>query len=113
MKCRPLDWYTPLLAVALAFGASCTMAAAAPDKPTKPRQSDEAAEALRRQDYETAFRIYRPLAKRGNADAQFNLGMIYDNGLGIAPDKAEAVRWYSKAARQDFAMAQYNLGTCY
>ena len=31
----------------------------------------------------------------------------------MAKDEAEAVKWYRKAAEQNYAIAQYNLGICY
>ena len=52
-------------------------------------------------------------AKAGDAEAQYNLGVCYDNGIGIAQDEAEAVEWYAKAAEQGFVPAQLNLGMCY
>ena len=39
-------------------------------------------------------------AEKGNAPAQFNLGLMYDNGRGVPKDEAEAVKWYRKAADQ-------------
>ena len=39
--------------------------------------------------------------------------ICYDNGQGVAKDEAEAVKWYRKAAEQNDAEAQYNLGICY
>ena len=38
---------------------------------------------------------------------------MYANGNGVTKDKAEAARWYHKAADQGEAYAQYNLGICY
>ena len=35
-------------------------------------------------DYATALREWRPLAEQGNADAQYNLGVMYYNGKGVA-----------------------------
>ena len=52
-------------------------------------------------------------AEKGDADAQYNLGVCYYNGYGVAQDKGEAVKWYRKAAEQGFADAQYWLGVCY
>ncbi len=52
-------------------------------------------------------------AEQGDAKAQFNLGLCYDKGEGVAKDVAEAVKWYRKAADQGVAAAQYNLGVCY
>jgi transposase len=52
-------------------------------------------------------------AEQGNADAQFNLGVMYDNGEDVPQDHAEAARWYRRAAEQEHASGQYNLGTMY
>lgn len=56
---------------------------------------------------------YRKAAEQGNADAQYNLGVCYDNGEGVTQSYEEAVKWYRLAAEQGNAMAQYNLGGCY
>ena len=48
-------------------------------------------------------------AEQGDADAQFNLGVSYDNGTGVEQDDSEAARWYRKAAEQGHAGAQFNL----
>lgn len=55
----------------------------------------------------------RARAEVGNAPAQFNMGVRYDNGDGVPQDYHEAVRWYKMAADQGYAAAQYNLGVCY
>ena len=52
-------------------------------------------------------------AEQGNANAQFNLGLIYDNGRGVPQDFAEAAKWYRLAAEQGQADAQCNLGVMY
>jgi len=56
-----------------------------------------------------AFSLYRQSAELGHAKAQFNLGLMYDQGQYVTQDYAEAVSWYSKAAEQGNANAQYNL----
>ena len=56
---------------------------------------------------------YRKDAEQGDANAQFNLGVCYENGQGVEEDVNEAVRWYRKAAAQGVAEAQLNLGVCY
>jgi TPR repeat protein len=58
---------------------------------------EDADAALKRRDYATAVRLNRPLAEQGNANAQYNLGTFYDNGLGVPQDK---VRAYIGGARQ-------------
>jgi hypothetical protein len=69
--------------------------------------------AARAGDYATALREWRPLAESGNRDAQFNLGLLYENGLGIDRDGAEAARWYRLAAEQNDRTAQAYLGEMY
>ena len=53
------------------------------------------------------------LAKQGEAYAQHNLGVMYENGEGVPENDAEAVKWYRKAADQGEANAQFNLGVMY
>ena len=49
-------------------------------------------------------------ADQGDADAQFNLGVSHDEGIGVAPDYKEAVKWWRLSADQGDAAAQFNLG---
>jgi TPR repeat protein len=76
-------------------------------------QLENGAAAYERGDYPTALRMWRPVADRGSAIAQFNLGVMYENGQGVARDYAAAARWYRKAADQGYASAQANLGFMY
>ena len=64
-------------------------------------------------DYEAAFREWLPLAELGDVEAQYNLGVLYDEGAGVEQDLAVAVDWYRKAAEQGFIDAQTNLGIMY
>lgn len=64
-------------------------------------------------DYTTALREWRPLAERGNARAQADLGFFYYKGQGVLQDFAEAVRWYRLAAEQGDEEAQYDIGNMY
>ena len=57
-------------------------------------------EAAERGEYAKALREWRPLAEQGNADAQYNLGVMYEEGRGMPQDDAEAVKWYRRAAEQ-------------
>src|SRR5437773_3207039 len=52
-------------------------------------------------------------AAQGNAWAQHNLGVLYDNGRGVLQDYVKARGWYEKAAAQGNAWAQHNLGVLY
>ena len=73
----------------------------------------DAVEALEREDYETAYKLFLPLAEQGDADAQFNLGVMYDEGDGVPQDYKEAFKWYRLAAEQGDAFAQTYLGVMY
>jgi uncharacterized protein len=65
-------------------------------------------------DYQAAYEEWLPLAELGDAEAQYNLGVMYDEGAGVDQDLAAAARWYRKAAEQGFVDAQTNLGMmCY
>ncbi|MGB7756567.1 MAG: SH3 domain-containing protein [Salinisphaera sp.] len=55
----------------------------------------------------------RPLAKNGDASAQYNMGVLYDRGYGVERDYAKARQWYEKAAAQHYARAEHNLGIMY
>src|SRR4030043_536095 len=74
---------------------------------------EDATKAYYRGDYETAYRLIKPLAEQGLPEAQFNLGLMYYTGQDVLQDYPEAVRWYRKAADQGFAEAQFNLGKMY
>jgi len=69
--------------------------------------------AYQRHDYAVAMRLLRPLAEQGNAVAQYNIGLIYDDGDGVPQDYAAARAWYLKACAQGFAPSQNNLGSMY
>jgi TPR repeat protein len=49
----------------------------------------------------------------GDADVQFNMGLKFANGEGVAQDYAQAAEWYHKAADQSHSLAQFNLGMMY
>ncbi|MGC1608662.1 MAG: hypothetical protein WA801_03425, partial [Pseudolabrys sp.] len=60
---------------------------------------EDADAALKRRDYATALRFIRPLAEQGDASAQYNLGVLYDNGLGVPQDKVRAYMCFTLAAQ--------------
>jgi hypothetical protein len=62
---------------------------------------------------EGSFAQTKAKAEAGDADAQYNLGAMYDFGQGVEQDFKEAVKWYRKAADQGLAEAQFNLGMMY
>ena len=74
---------------------------------------DDAVAAYDRGDYAQALKIFRQLATKGNAEAQYNLGTIYHEGNAVTQDYKEAVKWYRLAAAQGDAGSQYNIGFMY
>lgn len=69
--------------------------------------------AYDRADYKTALNVWMETAESGDAEAQVNVGQIFERGLGGEPNYEAAVVWYKKAAEQGNARAQFNLGTLY
>ena len=97
----------PLITIlfSLAFGLAITAPANA--------SFDEGIAALETGNYTIALREFRPLAEKGNANAQLGLGLMYAEGKGVAQDYKEAVNWIRKAAMQGDVDAQYRLGAIY
>ncbi len=52
-------------------------------------------------------------AEKGEANAQFKLGWMYQKGKGVPQSDPEAIIWYRKAAEQEHAHACNNLGGRY
>ncbi len=74
---------------------------------------DDAKAARDRGDAVTAFRLFKPLADSGLAEAQWQLGEMYFSGQGIGRDDAEATKWLRRSAEQGFGPAQRDLGLMY
>ena len=74
---------------------------------------DRARNAHERGDYAAEVATVRPLAEKGVPFAQFNLGVLYDQGKGVPQDNALAMQWYRKAAEQGLPQAQVNLAIMY
>ncbi|MBI5772591.1 MAG: sel1 repeat family protein [Verrucomicrobia bacterium] len=62
---------------------------------------------------EKQFQEHKDQADKGDAKAQYELGMCYYNGLGMRQDYVESVKWLRQAAEQGLAEAQQRLGMCY
>jgi TPR repeat protein len=74
---------------------------------------EDALSAALRGDYAAALSLWRPLAERGQARAQRNLGVMYHNGQGVPQDYAAAAMWIGKAADQGDPAAQHDLAFMY
>lgn len=91
------------LAALVLIGAVLSSCSDAPDPLT----------AFRNGDYTEAYRLWRPLAEKGDPQAQNYLGILYQLGLGVERDDPQAFKWYHAAAVHGNADAQRNLGTLY
>jgi uncharacterized protein len=69
--------------------------------------------ALDRANPKSALAVWLPAAEAGDAEAQTNVGEIFDQGIGGNPNHEVAALWYQKAADQGYARALFNLGTLY
>jgi TPR repeat protein len=63
--------------------------------------------------YDAAATIWQALAERGNAEANFNLGILDEDGLGTRADMAAALAHYEKSAQAGSSKAQYRLALLY
>lgn len=77
-------------------------AAAATSSPPPP----DGQQAFAGGDYQGALARWLPAARAGDAEAQFGLGRLYREGLGLPPDRVRAHMWWSLAARQGHAPAR-------
>ena len=74
---------------------------------------DEGLAALARRDYAAAVKELRPLAERGNAEAQYRIGLMYEFGRGYPADKTQGIAWLTRSAMQGHTGAQQELGVIY
>ena len=56
------------------------------------------------------IKVLQLIAAQGDADAQFNLVVMYHTGQGVPQDYTQAVRWARLAADQGHTKAQNILG---
>jgi hypothetical protein len=76
-------------------------------------ESQRGSEAVNRKDYASALSWFQKGADHGSPIAQFNIGWMYRDGLGVQQDYAQALRWFQKAAAQGNAPAQDYIGKMY
>ena len=69
----------------------------------------DAMKAFENRIYSKSFELFLPLAKKGDADAQYRIGGQYRFGQGVKKDYEKALFWYRKAAEQGHAEAQFSV----
>jgi len=63
--------------------------------------------------HKEAFNKLVLLAKDGHLKAQYDVAMMYNNGIGVEKDTAEAWNWFVRAAKAGNVDAQVELGAHY
>ncbi|MEN3286127.1 MAG: uncharacterized protein V7634_427 [Bradyrhizobium sp.] len=81
--------------------------------PAAAAELDEAVAAAHRGEYAAALKRLSPLAAKGDARAQFDVGFMHAYGWGFPRNPADAIEWYRKAAEQGLPVAQHYLGLAY
>lgn len=76
-------------------------------------QFDAGVDAYSAGDYKKALKFWVPLADRGNAAAQYNVGIIYFDGKGVPRDVKKAFKWLRIASHQKHKKAQNKLAAMY
>ncbi len=101
-------FWIPVLVAAMLAVAGCG------EKPKIDTASyQQGIDAYAKGDMAAALEKLKPHAEKGNAEAQFRLGLMYREGKGVAQDGKLAADWFGKAAEQGHVEAQENLGFSY
>ncbi len=69
--------------------------------------------ALEMKDYDRALYYLSFEAVQGNATAQYNLGLMYKNGIGVDKDNEEALGWFTLGSDNGHMLSKYALGLLY
>jgi uncharacterized protein len=72
--------------------------------------ANECTDLIDAKDYYKALDICKKMSKKGHVGAQYNLGTLYYQSLGVMSDKRLAYKWIYKAAKKGYPEAQYNIG---
>ena len=90
-------------------GVSSIMSFAILDSP----QSSSVAESNDKSKSTSTTQEILNAANQGHANAQYSLGLMYEDGEGVPQDYSNAMEWYLKAGNQGDAKAQHKLGGMY
>ena len=83
----------------------------AKDKPRTP--VDDAREAFDSGKYDKARELAQPLADKGDVEADYLLGLIYERGLGVPKDIAKSFEFMRVSAEGGHTPAMYYLGVMF
>ncbi|MEQ1776893.1 MAG: tetratricopeptide repeat protein [Burkholderiales bacterium] len=76
-------------------------------------QIEQARAAFDKEDFAAAYKLYKPSAEQGTAEAQYRVGLMHKFGWGTERDHSVAARWFAAAVEQSHAEAQFELGIYY
>ena len=115
MKKQMKSLTRPILVLGVCLLATLALTAQVQDgKTSDPLANFEAGiVAYQANDLPLAYTAFLAAAEEGHADSQFNVGLMYEQGIGVGKNEKDAVLWYGKAASQGNASAQFNLGVLY
>lgn len=91
----------------------------ASDQPVAPLTSQIATgiqkgiQARKDGDYQAALALLQPLANKGYPEAQYNLGIMYEQGEGVPKDYHAALHWYHQASSRGYGDASFQIGRMY
>lgn len=72
--------------------------------------ANKCVDLMQKEEFYEASDVCSSMAKKGDKNAQFSLGVMYYQGSGMMSDFAQAQKWIRKAAEQNHKQGQYNLG---
>ena len=98
-----------ILAVILSLTAGSAEAAKTAEVLEFEQTSELSFSALRRDDYDAAFKHLNKASKLGNKVSQFNLALLYMEGLGVKQDYAQAYLWLNVAVEAKEKSSQRSL----
>jgi TPR repeat protein len=72
--------------------------------------ANKCVDLMTKEEFYEASEVCASMAKKGDSNAQFALGVMYYQGSGMMSDLSKAQKWMRKAAQQNNKQGQYNLG---
>lgn len=63
--------------------------------------------------YDIARKMWMPMARNGDCDAEYAIGLLYYDGLGVRKNRETALTWWGRAAAQAQPQALNSLGVVF
>ena len=90
--------FTVLLIATLSSCATSTKLVSRDVSANPGMQIENAKKAISQKNYTRAAELLEPLAEEGRGDAQYALGYLYFNGMGVQRNNSVAAKWFRAAA---------------